>query len=132
LYKLLIIGTGGFLGAVARYWLSGLAHRFGAGFSFPLGTFVVNVIGCLLIGVLMGVVEDRQALSANVRLFLFMGLLGSFTTFSTLSYETYDLFRSGELVAALAYVAGSALIGLAAVALGRAGVNLLVVQAGSA
>lgn len=67
--KVLFVGAGGFVGAVARYWLSGLAHGC---FStrFPVGTLLVNVLGCLLIGALMSVVEDRQGLSPNARLFL--------------------------------------------------------------
>ena len=127
--KLLVVGAGGFVGAISRYLLSGLVHRLYNG-SFPLGTLVVNVAGCFLIGALMGLVEDRQALSPNVRLFLMIGLIGSFTTFSTLCYETYELFRTSEMIAVMVNVFGSALLGLSAVLLGRAGIGLLMMLGG--
>ena len=124
--KLLVVGAGGFVGAVARNALSELFLRHSKG-AFPLGTFVINVIGCLLIGALMAWIEDRQALSANTRLFLIMGLLGSFTTFSTFGYQSYQLLQDGELRLAVVNIVGSALLGLMAVALGRGAVKLLVV-----
>ena len=123
--KLLVVGAGGFLGAIARHGLSGLVQRY-TSVQFPLGTLVVNLLGCLLIGAVMGFVEDRQSISPNVRLFLVIGLLGSFTTFSTLGNDTYGLLRSGAAVAAVANAAGSVLLGLVAVAIGRACVGLLV------
>lgn len=123
--KLLVVGAGGFVGAIARYGLSGLVHRNSSG-SFPFGTFAVNILGCLVIGALMALVETRQALTPNMRLFLLVGLLGSFTTFSTLGYETFALLRGGQLGLALANVLGSAALGILAVALGRIGLRFLV------
>jgi CrcB protein len=123
--KLLVIGLGGFVGAIARYGLTGVVHRLSNG-SFPLGTLVVNVLGCLVIGALMAVVEHRQALSPNTRLFVMVGLLGSFTTFSTFGYETHALLRSGEAAGALLNLLGNVILGLLAVAGSRAVVGLLL------
>ena len=116
--ELLAVGAGGFFGAIARYTASGLVQRV-AGGSFPAGTFIVNIIGCLCIGVIMGLVETRSSLSPHWRLFLIVGLLGSFTTFSTFGYESVELLRSGALRMALLYVVGSAAVGLLLVVLGR-------------
>ena len=120
--KILVVGLGGFVGAIARYGLSGLVHRYAQG-TFPLGTMAVNVLGCLVIGVLMTLVEDRQFLSPNTRLFLTIGLLGSFTTFSTLGYETFELLREGDLRLATANILGNLALGIGAVWLGRIAVK---------
>ena len=122
--KLLIVGLGGFVGAIARYGLSGLVHRLYDG-SFPMGTFVVNMLGCLVIGALMTLVEDRQLFTPNMRAFLMIGLLGSMTTFSTLGYETFELLHDGEPQAAAWNVAANAILGVAAVALGRAAIRMI-------
>ena len=84
--RILLVGCGGFIGAVLRYLVSvGTLRLLGT----PLyGTLVVNVVGCLLIGFLGGLAEERQYLGPQVRLFLFVGLLGGFTTFSSVAYET--------------------------------------------
>lgn len=123
--KILIIGLGGFLGAVARYLLSGWAQR-STDSGLPLGTLLVNVLGCLVIGVLMAVAETRQFLSPNLRLFLMIGLLGSFTTFSTFGYETIVLVKSGEVQAAMLSVAANVVLALAAVIAGQKIVKLIV------
>ena len=122
--KILVIGTGGFIGAVARYALSGLVHRLYAG-TFPAGTLVVNAAGCLLIGALMSLVEDHQLFSPNARLFLAIGLLGSFTTFSTVGYETVEFLRAGAIRLALLNVVANAGIGILAVLLGRGAVKAI-------
>ena len=116
--ELLVIGCGGFLGAIARYSLTGWVHRW-AGAGFPWGTLAVNVVGCLAIGGLMALVESRAALSPAVRLFVGIGLLGSLTTFSTFGYETLELVRRSELGLALANAGGNLLLGLGAVLVGR-------------
>ncbi len=115
--KALIVGAGGFLGAITRYGLSGFVHRFASGL-FPFGTLVVNLMGCFLIGGLMSLVEDRQLLAPGTRLFLAIGFLGSFTTFSTFSYETLELMRHGSMRLAAWNIGGSVILGLAAVAAG--------------
>ena len=93
----LAVFLGGGLGATLRYGMSGMVHRI-MGSDFPYGTLVVNILGCLLIGALMSVTEDRILLHPRMRLFLAIGLLGGFTTFSTFSYETVALLRSGAFL----------------------------------
>lgn len=122
--KLLIIGVGGFLGAIARYGISGLVHRHYDG-RFPLGTLTVNVLGCFVIGALMTLVEERHFFNPELRAFLMVGLLGSMTTFSTLGYETVALARGAEIRLALANFAANGFIGLGAVLLGRMAIAML-------
>ncbi|MHC4777840.1 MAG: fluoride efflux transporter CrcB [Planctomycetota bacterium] len=115
--KLLVIGLGGFLGALARYGLSALVQRFSSS-PFPAGTFIVNAMGCLLMGALMCLVEERRAIGPETRLFLQIGLLGSFTTFSSVGYETFAFLRAGDYRMALVNAGANLLLGLAAVAVG--------------
>ncbi|MCP4581121.1 MAG: fluoride efflux transporter CrcB [candidate division Zixibacteria bacterium] len=117
--KLLIIGLGGFIGAISRYTLSGAVHRI-MGESFPYGTLVVNVLGCLLLGGLIYFIEDRAIIGPNLRLFLTIGILGAFTTFSTFGYETFQLMRDGQLGLTLANLGANVFLGVIAVWLGRA------------
>ncbi len=115
--NLLIVGAGGFLGAILRYGTSQLLHaRFET--RFPLGTLFVNVLGCLVIGVLLTLALQRESLSEQGRLFLVVGLLGSFTTFSTFGYETFELLRAAEYRHAFVSVATNFGLGLTAVAAG--------------
>jgi len=86
--------------------------------TFPVGTLAVNALGCLAIGVIMFLVDQRQSLSPDARVFVTIGVLGSFTTFSTFGYETIELLRHGALRAATGNVAGNLLIGLVAVVAG--------------
>jgi CrcB protein len=110
---ILLIAVGGACGAVGRYILSGLVHRFVTPF-FPWGTFVVNVAGCAVFGLLFGAMEARQVTSPAVRAFVFIGLLGGFTTFSSFAFETMELVRKGEMPAALGNVGGQVVLGLLA------------------
>ncbi len=113
--RLLLVGAGGFLGAVMRYLAGGAvqaAARYG---HFPWGTLAVNVAGCLLIGFVAGLAELRSVFTPEQRLFLITGFLGGFTTFSAYGYETYFLVRSGEGALAAVNVVGQVLLGLAAV-----------------
>jgi fluoride exporter len=92
----LFVFTGGGLGAALRYWVSGIVHeRFSGG--FPLGTLSVNVLGCIAIGLLMSLLEERFLVYPALRLFLTVGVLGGFTTFSSFSYETIAMLRDGQL-----------------------------------
>jgi len=117
--ELLVVGAGGFLGAIARYGVTRWMARFTSG-GFPFGTMVVNIVGCLLIGVVFAFVEARPQLPPNIRLFLMIGILGSFTTFSTFGHETLELLRNGSVVPVAAYLLGSVTMGLIAVIVGRA------------
>jgi fluoride exporter len=111
----LIVGVGGFFGAILRYWLSGMVHRWVQD-AFPAGTLVVNVVGCFAIGAVMYLVEYREFFGAELRLFITIGLLGGFTTFSTLGYETFALLRASEHTLALISVAANVVLGIAGVA----------------
>jgi CrcB protein len=122
--KLLIVGAGGFLGAISRYTLSGIVHRWVPG-AFPIGTLCVNLIGCFLIGALMTLVQDRKLFTPEARLLFGVGILGSLTTFSTFGYETVELMRGGESRMAFLSVAANVVLGVAGVILGRFAVKVL-------
>jgi len=113
-----LVGLGGAFGSIARYLLSVWTMQAGGFPKFPLGTFVVNLIGCLLAGMLAGIVERHAPFDEQVRLLLMVGVLGGFTTFSAFGLETVQLLRRGEWLVASGYVGGSVLLGLAAVLLG--------------
>ncbi len=100
------------MGSVGRYALSGWALHRAANWQFPIGTFAVNVLGCLAVGLLGGLVVKHDWLSPDARLFLFTGVAGGFTTFSALGLETFYLLRKGEIAVAVAYVALSVIVGL--------------------
>lgn len=117
--RILCVGIGSLLGGLARYGLTGLVHRYLNG-SFPYGTLAVNTLGCLVIGSVLYLVQDRSMLGPNARLFITVGLLGGFTTFSAFGYETMELLRGGEVRWAFLNVAGNVILGLGAVWLGRA------------
>jgi len=117
--NLLLIGLGGFLGALLRYTVSGVVQGWFKSLTFPYGTLAVNLMGCLLIGVLSQVAESRGFISAEARSFVFVGLLGAFTTFSTFGDDTVSLFRDGEDLLSYANVGLHLVLGLSAVWLGR-------------
>lgn len=106
--------AGACVGAPLRYFI-GSHVKAGTLGSFPLGTFLVNVTGCLLIGFILGLAESRDTISREARLLLVTGFLGSYTTFSALGWETYDLGRSEELPLAIGYAVLSVVVGIAAV-----------------
>jgi len=122
---LLFVGCGGFCGAILRFLLAGWVHRALPSATFPIGTLAVNVAGCLAIGFLGGLVEVKQTLSPPDRLFLLVGLLGGFTTFSTFAFETLALLRDEQIVRACANVLLSTVLGLGAAWLGFVGARLL-------
>ncbi|MGA7304848.1 MAG: fluoride efflux transporter CrcB [Rhodothermales bacterium] len=115
LATLLIVGSGGFFGSAARFAISGLVHRWIPSAMFPWGTLAVNIGGCFVIGLLFGLGETRQLFSPHARLFLLVGVLGGFTTFSTFGLESFNLLRDGEAARALANVALHIIVGLGAV-----------------
>ncbi|OQX88629.1 chromosome condensation protein CrcB [candidate division KSB1 bacterium 4484_87] len=116
--KIFYVGIGGFVGAAARYVSSGLVHRSIGSGNFPYGTLFVNVAGCLLIGFFAGYSEARHFLKPEIRLFLLIGVLGSFTTFSTFGYEVFSFARDGEFLSASLNVFVHLLLGLLGVYLG--------------
>jgi fluoride exporter len=117
--KYLFVGTGGFIGAVLRYWLSGFIQQLSNGNLFPIGTLVVNLLGCLVIGFLSELAEEHGLFTAEARALVFVGVLGGFTTFSTFSNETMNLLREGQNSLALGNIAGHLILGIGAVWLGR-------------
>lgn len=114
------VGSGGFLGALARYGLSGLVQRHVSFTIFPYGTLVVNAVGCLVIGIVAGLAESRQLFGPVFRKFVLIGILGGFTTFSTFGYETFAMVRDGQHSRAAVNVGLNIVLGLALVWLGYA------------
>lgn len=97
--KYLFIGLGGFLGSIARYGLTSLV-QIKTESLFPYGTMLVNILGCFVIGLLMTLFQERIVVSQNIRLFLLVGILGGFTTFSSFSYDTFALLKEGNFFSA--------------------------------
>ena len=117
--KVLTIAFGGALGALARYWLSEfVATRWPT--IFPLGTFIINITGSFVIGFFLTFAAVRYELNPHWRLFIAVGFLGAYTTFSTFEYETLKLIEEGHLPTALFYVLSSVIVGLIAVWAGAA------------
>jgi len=114
----MLVGVGGFLGSVLRYLVGGWVHRLLDNPWFPYGTLVVNLVGCLVIGFLGGLADNRQVFSPESRLFVFIGILGGFTTFSSFAYETSAFLNDGQVVAASFNVGLQVLLGLVAVWIG--------------
>ncbi len=120
---ILLVALGGAIGSVARYKLSGFVMQHALDWRFPLGTFTVNVVGCLAAGVLAGLAEKHAMFTADTRVLLFAGLLGGFTTFSAFGLETVHLLKRGDIAIATANVVLSVVAGLAALWLGMAAIR---------
>lgn len=118
LKSILLVALGGALGSVVRYKLSGWVFHHTVDWQFPAGTFVVNVAGCLIIGVLAGLAVKEDFFSAETRIFLFTGIMGGFTTFSAFGLETFYLLRRGELLVAGSNIVLSVIVGLIVLWLG--------------
>lgn len=118
LSQALIVGLGGFLGAVLRFGTGTLVTRHPPPISFPIGTLLVNWTGCLMIGLVLGIIDVRGSFTTNVRLFMMVGLLGGFTTFSAFGAETLLLWRDGGTVRAALNVLAQVIGGLALAWLG--------------
>ena len=101
---LLLVAIGGALGAVARWKLGGVILHHTASWKFPIGTFVVNVLGCAIAGIVAGLITKQDMFGPGMRLFLLTGLLGGFTTFSAFGVECMYLLRRGEHTIAALYV----------------------------
>jgi CrcB protein len=118
--KLFLAGLGGFIGSSLRYAATGYVQHLGRSKSFPYGTLAVNLVGCFIIGFLSQLAESRGVLSAEARTFVFIGILGGFTTFSAFGNETMNLWREGQNTLAIANVAAQVFLGLGLVWIGRA------------
>ena len=117
--NILLVGLGGFVGSVLRYLASGYVQQSTKSIDFPYGTLAVNVIGCFVIGFLAQLAEARGVFTSESRLFVFVGILGGFTTFSSFGNETLNLARDSQMMNALANVGANVVLGLFAVWLGR-------------
>ncbi len=118
--EMLWVGAGGCVGSVLRVLMSRLVQRFAPAGVFPAGTLVVNIVGCFAIGLAMEWMLLRPVATANTRAFLFLGLLGGFTTFSTFGYESVALARDAQLLHAAGNVLLHVVVGLGAVVAGAA------------
>ena len=116
--KLLLVGAGGFLGSIVRALISNFIQQQSAS-QFPLGTLTVNVIGCFVIGFLAQLGDTHDYFTAEARSFIFIGILGGFTTYSSFGNETINLWRAGTGWIALGNVLAQLLLGLGGVMLGR-------------
>jgi fluoride exporter len=116
--QIVIVALGGAIGSIARYKLGGFALHHTQAWNFPVSTFSINVAGCFAIGILAALVEHHDLFSPSIRLLLFTGLLGGFTTFSAFGYESVFLLRRGLIWLATSYAALSVVCGLTAVGVG--------------
>ena len=119
---ILIVGTGGFIGTIARFMANELMKKI-TSINFPFATLFVNILGCLIIGVIYGLIDKGKFHEPEFRLFLTTGICGGFTTFSAFSVENIIMIRNGEFLNVFAYLAISILFGFAATYLGMIAVN---------
>ena len=117
MWRILFIGLAGLVGTLGRYWLSGLAaRRFGE--TFPVGTLLVNIVGCFLAGFLFYLMQERFLVNQTVRTVILIGFLGGFTTFSSFGLQTFMLIRDSEFGFAALNIVVSNLVGLLMVWIG--------------
>ena len=118
--NILLVALGGAFGSVSRYLLGAWVQSASRSMDFPYGTLIVNLIGCFVIGFLSQLAEARGVFTSETRAFVFIGILGGFTTFSSFGNDTINLLRDGETLNALANVGANVILGLLLVWLGRA------------
>jgi fluoride exporter len=111
LLALALVAIGGAIGSVSRYLLSTAVLRL-SGSLFPVGTFAVNVAGCIVFGAIVGAAEHRVVLAPEMRAFLLVGVLGGFTTFSSYAFESFTLMQDGQIAAAAVNIVGQVTAGL--------------------
>ena len=119
-HQIIAVGSGGFIGAASRYLLARGVEFYVPDSNFPFAIAAVNIIGCFLIGLLAGLFEIKQWVSPELRLFVFVGLLGGFTTFSTFINESFMLWSRGEIVLSILNIGAQITLGLVFVWLGFA------------
>ena len=122
--SVIYIGIGGFLGAIARYLLSRWVHH-----QFPtqttLGTFIVNISGCFLLGIIISLMSEQELTGNRVRAFFLPGLIGAFTTLSALAYETLQLFQNKQPVAAISTALLNLIVGITVLVIANWAIHLL-------
>jgi CrcB protein len=111
LLQSMLVGAGGFVGALARYSVSIVVLREFPAATFPYATLFVNLLGCLLMGLAAGLAETRNLLTPEARVFVMVGLLGGFTTFSALGFETFAMLRNDEYFRAMLNVSAQVVLG---------------------
>jgi CrcB protein len=117
LRTLLLIGLGGFLGSISRFLIAlGVNRIFQS--VLPVGTLTVNILGCLLIGIIYSLAEQKNMLSPELRIFLGVGFCGGFTTYSSFAFDKFSLIKTGDFLMLSVYVGASVFLGLIAVYLG--------------
>lgn len=117
MHKILMLAVAGTCGTLARYWLSGAVYGI-MGREFPWGTAAVNLLGCLLFGLIWVMADERQVLGAEARLVILVGFMGAFTTFSSLIFETGELMRGALWARAALNLVGQNILGFVAFAIG--------------
>lgn len=115
--KIVMLAVAGTLGTLARYWLSGAVYDI-MGREFPWGTAAVNLLGCLLFGLVWVLADERQILRPELRVIILVGFMGAFTTFSSLIFETGELMRGAQWGRAALNLVGQNILGFAAFAVG--------------
>lgn len=126
MFNLIILGLGGFFGAVSRHLVSGYVQDLFKASQFPYGTMVVNIVGCFVLGLLTQIAGAKDLIAPETRLFLMVGFVGAFTTFSTFSVESANLFQAGQNFTAALYLIGSNMLGIIFVFVGQAAASQLV------
>lgn len=121
----LLIAVGGAVGSMSRFAMAQFVQKVSQVNYFPLGTFCVNMLGCFLIGIMFALADLKQVLSPELRMFLMVGFLGGFTTFSTYGLESFTLMREGQFLFMLLNLLGQSILGLVLVYLGYIAVRIL-------
>ncbi|MHA1906403.1 MAG: fluoride efflux transporter CrcB [Candidatus Thorarchaeota archaeon] len=121
--EILLVGIGGFIGAILRYVLSSMIQTDGS--SFPMGTLLVNFIGTLLLGIVVYSAEMFEFINQDIRVFLTIGVLGAFTTMSTFGLESFNMFEDGNYLMLGLYLAGTILLVFLGMFVARSAVDLV-------
>jgi CrcB protein len=122
--QILLVGFGGFIGSIARYFVSKLNLNWHV-LSIPMGTLTVNILGSFIIGCIVGISAKSEIIPPGMRLFLMVGICGGFTTFSSFTLENITLMQNGQFLSVLLYTGLSIFFGFSAVYLGTITSNLM-------